>query len=194
MQNLLYGFVIAVVVGIVLALILGETKVLFEALSPLINFIRSIPQTALVPLIIGAFGIGGAPKIMAIAFACVWPILLNAIDGVRGIEPTVRDAAQVYRIPKALYFRRILLPAALPQIVAGIRVALPIAIVMMVVSELFAAENGIGFYILNSSSRFKIPETWGGALLVGLLGYILSTLFIVLERRILRWYFLSAAK
>lgn len=194
LTNLVVGFLIAVVAGVGLGLLLGETRVLFDALAPLINFIRSIPQTAMVPLIIGAFGIGGGPKIGAIAFACVWPILLNTIDGVRGIEPIVRDASRVYRIPTMLHFRRILLPTALPQIVAGVRVALPIAIVMMVVTELFAAEDGIGFYILNSSSRFKIPETWGGALIVGVIGYILSALFILFERRVLRWYFKSAAK
>lgn len=192
--NLAAGLLIAVAVGIIGGLILGETKRLREIVDPVIHFFRSIPQAALVPLIIGAFGIGQGPKIYTIAFACMWPVLLNTIDGVLGVEPTIRKFSKVYRIPRGLHFRKVVLPAALPQIVAGVRVALPIGITVMVVSELFAANKGLGFYILNSSATFMVPETWAGALLVGVIGYILSLLFIVLERRILSWYFKSGAK
>lgn len=194
LTNLAVGLGLAIIVGVVLGLILGESQWLFDTVSPIIHFIRSVPQAALVPLIIGAFGIGAGPKMYTIAFACVWPILLNTIDGVLGVELTIRRVSKVYRVPKPLYFRKVVLPAALPQIVAGVRVALPIGIVVMVVSELFAANQGLGFYILNSSSRFKIPETWAGALLVGVIGYLLSLLFTIVERRVLRWYFLSGAK
>jgi sulfonate transport system permease protein len=194
LANLAAGLLIAVSVGIIGGLILGETKRLREIVDPVIHFFRSVPQAALVPLIIGAFGIGQGPKIYTIAFACMWPVLLNTIDGVLGVEPTIRKFSKVYRIPRGLHFRKVVLPAALPQIVAGVRVALPIGITVMVVSELFAANKGLGFYILNSSATFMVPETWAGALLVGVIGYILSLLFIVLERRILSWYFKSGAK
>lgn len=194
LTNLAVGLVIAVVVGIALGVALGELDRVRLIVEPIINFFRSIPQAALVPLIIGAFGVGQGPKIYTIAFACMWPVLLNTIDGVLGVEPTIRKFSQVYRIPRGLHFRRVVLPAALPQIVAGIRVALPIGITVMVVSEMFAATEGLGFYILNSSATFKVSETWAGALLVGVIGYILSVLFVVFERRLLRWYFASAAK
>lgn len=194
LTNLGVGLLLAVVVGIAGGLILGETKRLREIVDPVIHFFRSVPQAALVPLIIGAFGIGQGPKIYTIAFACMWPVLLNTIDGVLGVEPTVRKFSKVYRIPRGLHFRRVVLPAALPQIVAGVRVALPIGITVMVVSELFASNKGLGFYILNSSATFQVPETWAGALLVGVIGYILSLLFVVVERRILGWYFKSGAK
>lgn len=193
LNNLAVGLGIAIVVGVGIGLILGESKWLFDTVSPLINFIRSVPQAALVPLIIGGFGIGAGPKMWAIFFACVWPIMLNTIDGVLGTEISVRRVSRVYRIPKSLYFRRVVLPSAMPQIVAGVRVALPIGIVVMVVSELFAAQEGLGYYILNNSSRFKVPETWAGALLVGVIGYLLSLLFVFFERRILKWYILSGA-
>lgn len=194
LTNLGVGLLLAVVAGIAGGLILGETRWLREIVDPVIHFFRSVPQAALVPLIIGAFGIGQGPKIYTIAFACMWPVLLNTIDGVLSVEPTIRKFSKVYRIPPGLHFRRVVLPAALPQIVAGIRVALPIGITVMVVSELFAANKGLGYYILNSSATFQVPETWAGALLVGVIGYILSVLFIVVERRILGWYFKSGAK
>ncbi|NKX54212.1 ABC transporter permease [Arthrobacter mobilis] len=194
LTNLAAGLLLAVAVGIVLGLILGEANRLRQVVDPVIHFFRSVPQAALVPLIIGAFGMGQGPKIYTIAFACMWPVLLNTIDGVLGVEPTVRRFAKVYRIPPGLYFRRVVLPAALPQIVAGVRVALPIGITVMVVSELFAATRGLGFYILNSSATFQVPETWAGALFVGVIGYILSVAFVLCERRILRWYIKSGAK
>ncbi|PWB97663.1 ABC transporter permease [Salinibacterium hongtaonis] len=186
--NLFGGLAIAVVVGVTVGVLLGELPRVRETVDPLIHFFRAVPQTALVPLVIGAMGVGVAPKIATIAFACVWPIMLNSIDGVRAVEPAVRSMSQAYRIPPLLHFGRVILPSSLPQIVAGVRVALPIGVVVMVVSELFAAEEGIGHYILSSSSVFQLPQTWAGALLVGVLGYVLSELFAVLERRLLRWH------
>lgn len=194
LSNLAGGLLLAIVIGVVLGILIGEMPRVRRVVDPVLHFFRSIPQAALVPLIIGAFGIGQGPKIYTIAFACLWPVLLNTIDGVLGVEPTIRKFSKVYRIPRVLHFRRVVLPAALPQIVAGVRVALPIGITVMVVSELFAATQGLGFYILNSSATFKIAETWAGALFVGVVGYILSLLFVVCERRILRWYFKSGAK
>lgn len=194
LSNLAIGLAIAIVVGVVFGLILGETQRLRLILDPFIHFVRSVPQSALVPLIIGAFGIGAEPKIYAIAFACVWPILLNTIDGARGVEVGVRRVSRVFKVPRALYYRKVVLPGAMPQIVAGVRVALPIGIVVMIVSELFASNKGLGFYILNSSSTFQIPQTWGGALLVGVIGYLIILLFSVAERRILSWYIRSGAQ
>lgn len=191
--NLLLGLTFAIVIGVALGLLIGEIRWLREALDPFVNFARSVPQAALVPLIVGTFGLGPGPKIYTIAFACVFPILLNTIDGVRGIEPTIRRFGKVYRISPARYFRRVVLPGALPQIFAGIRVALPIGITVMVVSELFAANRGVGFYILNSSSTFQMAQTWAGAVLVGIIGYAITLIFSRIERIPLRWYFTSGA-
>lgn len=192
--NLALGLAIAIALGVVCGLLLGETKRLRLVLDPFIHFVRSVPQSALVPLIIGAFGIGNEPKVYAVAFACFWPILLNTIDGTLGVGVGVRRVSRVFGVPRSLYYRRVVLPGAMPQIIAGIRVALPIGIVVMVVSELFASDVGLGFYILNSSSTFKIPETWGGALLVGVIGYILVVLFSLIEKRLLGWYFKSGQR
>ncbi len=193
LSNLAVGLFFAIVIGVGLGLLIGEIRWLREALDPFVNFARSVPQAALVPLIIGTFGLGPGPKIYTIAFACVFPILLNTIDGVRGIEPTIRRFGKVYRITPWRYFRRVVLPGALPQIFAGIRVALPIGITVMVVSELYAANRGVGFYILNSSSTFQMAQTWAGAVLVGIVGYAIILIFSRIERIPLRWYFKSGA-
>lgn len=194
LSNLFVGLALAAFFGICGGLLLGEVPLLLKIVDPIIHFFRAVPQAALVPMIIGVFGMGQGPKMGTIAFACMWPILLNTIDGILGIEPTVRKFSKVYRIPRGLRFRRVILPGATPQIVAGIRVALPIGITVMVVSEMFASIEGLGFYILNSSATFKVPETWAGALLVGVIGYIISILFVLVEKRILRWYHASGAQ
>jgi ABC-type nitrate/sulfonate/bicarbonate transport system permease component len=192
LQNLAFGLVIGTVLAIAVGIMIGELERLREILDPVLQFSRCVPQAALIPIVIGALGIGQAPKIYLIAFACFWPVLLNTIDGVRTISPEVRDMARAYRVPTLLRIRRVVLPAALPQIVAGIRVSLAVGVVIMVVSELFSAQAGIGHSINIAGSSFNMASAWAGTLLVGALGYGLSLAFILFERITLRWYFDSA--
>lgn len=192
LTNIGLGLVIATVVGTALGILIGELERLRQVLDPFLQFIRSVPQSALIPVVIGALGIGQAPKIYVIAFACLWPVLLNTIDGVRAIPPAVRDMAQAYRIPRRLWLRRMVLPAAMPQIMAGVRVSLAVGVVVMVVSEIFSATAGIGHFINNAGSVFDISAAWAGTLIVGALGYLLSLAFIVVEKATLGWYFKSA--
>lgn len=194
LYNLGVGLLIAAAIGIIGGIVLGENEAARTVLDPLIHFVRSVPQVALVPLIIGTLGIGAWPKILAIAIATVWPILLNTIDGVRAVDPTVQSMSKTYRIPRSLHFRRVVLPSALPQIMAGIRVSLGIGVTVMVVTELFGSDKGLGFYILNSAATFRIPETWAGALLVGVIGYLLTLVLIAVERMTLKWYYASGAE
>lgn len=192
--NLSLGLAFAVVVGVSVGVLLGEWEAAREVIGPIVDFARSVPQVALVPLIIGALGIGIWPKVLIIAIACLWPIMLNTIDGVRGVEPVARSMSKIYRIPRVLHFRRVVLPAAAPQILAGVRVSLGIGVAVMVVAELFGSDRGLGYYILNSAQTFQFPKAWAGALLVGVIGYLLTLVFAIFERSTLRWYFSSGAK
>lgn len=190
--NLAAGLAIAVASGIALGLLLGWVPLANRLVDPLLQFFRSMPKAALVPLFIGALGIGALPKVYTIALGCVWPVLLNTIDGVRGVEPEQLEMARAYRIPLHLRLWRVVLPAAGPQIVAGVRVSLAIGVVVMVVSEIYGSQQGVGYYVLNASRAFDVPQTWGGTLLIGLIGYALSTAFVAAERWFLRWHFLRA--
>lgn len=190
--NLAAGLGIAIVLGIGFGLVIGQSEKVRTVSWPVLNFFRAMPPAAIVPIIIIALGVGPAPKIFIIALGCFWPILLNTIDGVRGTAPSVRETVRAYRIPPLLALRKVALPAAMPQIMAGIRVALAVGLVLMVISEFFGADAGLGFYITESSTRFATRQTWAGTILVGLLGYVLSALFLVVERRLLGWYFQDA--
>ena len=187
--NVAMGLAVAIVLGIASGLVIGQFEGLRRVASPTLNFLRAVPPASIVPIVIIALGVGAAPKVFVIALGSFWPILLNTIDGVRGTSAAVRDTVRAYRIPTPLGIWRVSLPAALPQIMAGIRVALAVALVLMVISEFFGADSGIGFYISDGANRFATRQTWAGTILVGTLGYVLSALFLVVERRLLGWYF-----
>lgn len=185
--RMLLGFVIAAVVGVGLGLVLGVFPALERFLAPEISFARSIPGSALVPVAVILLGIGAGEKVGLIALVCLWPVVLNAIDGVRSLDPVATDVVRAFNVPRWVAIRRVLVPCALPQIAAGLKTSVRLAFVMMVVSEMFAASNGIGYQTLNGQREFDLPQMWSGIILLGLLGYLTNAVFTLAEKRILRW-------
>jgi ABC-type nitrate/sulfonate/bicarbonate transport system permease component len=182
------GYGLAVVAAITLGLAIGLSRRGRLASAPIIEFLRAIPPPALLPFAILVIGVGNSMKVFIIAFVCLWPILLNTVDGVIGVDPTLRETSRVYSIPIADRIRSVVLPAASPQIFAGMRTSLSLALIMVVISEMVASTNGIGYFVLQSQRSFAISEMWSGILLLGLLGYGLNFGFLLIERRILRWH------
>jgi ABC-type nitrate/sulfonate/bicarbonate transport system permease component len=182
------GYLIATAVGITVGVLVGTYARLRNLLEPVMEFFRAIPPPVVVPILMLVFGIENTMKIVVIAFGCVWPILLNTAEGVRAVDEVLSDSARAYRITGAARLRHLTLPAASPQIFAGLRQGLSVAIILMVISELFAASDGLGFAIVQAQRRFAIPEMWAGMLMLGLLGFLLSLLFRVVENRWLAWY------
>lgn len=182
------GFAIAVVVGIGGGLLLGLSRKARLTLEPIVEFLRAIPPPALIPFGILVLGIGNGMKVFIIAMVCVWPILLNAIDGVAGVDQTVLDTARIYGVRGFERLRGVIVPAALPQIFAGMRTSLSLALILMVISEMVASTNGLGFFILQAQRSFAIPEMWSGIILLGLIGYLLNLGFSIVERRALAWH------
>ena len=183
------GFVLAVVLRIALGVVLGRRPTLRRLLTPVIEFLRASPAPALIPFAILVLGVENDSKIFLIAVVCFFPALLNAIDGVAGVEPTLLDTSAVYRIGALDRLRFVVLPAAAPQIFAGVRTSLSLSLILMVISEMVASSNGIGYFILQSQRSFAITEMWSGILLLGLLGYLFNAVFTLVERRILAWHF-----
>ena len=188
LRRMFIGYVLAVVIAIVVGTALGSSRTLRRATAPIVEFLRSIPPPALLPFAIVVIGVGDDMKIFIIAFVCLWPVLLNTIDGINGIDPTLRDIARVYGVSGRDRLVRMTLPAASPQIFAGMRLGLSLSIILMVISEMVASTNGIGFFVLQSQRSFAIPEMWSGILLLGILGYVLNLAFVIIERRVLAWH------
>jgi ABC-type nitrate/sulfonate/bicarbonate transport system permease component len=182
------GYAIAVVVAIAVGIPLGLNATARRAASPIVEFLRAIPPPALLPLAIVVIGVGNLMKVMIIAFVCLWPVLLNTVDGIRGIDPTLNDTTRSYGVRGLTRLRLVTLPAAAPQIFAGMRTSLSLAVILMVISEMVASTNGIGFFVLQSQRSFAIPEMWSGILLLGILGYVLNLIFMAVERRVLAWH------
>lgn len=185
------GYLLAGVLGIAFGVLLGRLRPLDRAFQPSIQFARSIPATALVPISITLLGISNAPKILLIAFVCVFPILLNTIEGVRTINSGLEDVGRTFGLSKWQRVTAIQIPSASPHIFSGLRIALPIAIIMMIVTEMVGATSGIGFVTLNAQQGFQIPLMWSGMILLGVLGVLLNGAFALLERRVLRWHYQS---
>jgi ABC-type nitrate/sulfonate/bicarbonate transport system permease component len=189
LERIAAGFSIAVIVGVAFGIPIGLSQRARRAAMPHIEYWRAMPPPALLPIsIILVHSIADRQKIAFIAFFCIFPVLLNTIDGVRGIDPTLLDTARSYGLPRFERIRRVVLPAAMPQIVAGMRNSLALAVIMMVLSEYFAATSGIGYVLLNAKNTFQLGPMWAAIVLIGLLGYLLNALFLLVERRVLAWH------
>jgi ABC-type nitrate/sulfonate/bicarbonate transport system permease component len=182
------GYLVAVILGVAVGVLIGSYRRVRATAEPVLEFFRAIPPPVLVPVIMLFAGIGNGMKVIVIVSGCVWPILLNTVEGVRAVDSVLIDTARSYGISGLARLRRLILPSAGPQIATGMRQALSIAIILMVISEMFAASNGLGFTIVQFQRSFAIPEMWSGIILLGLIGFVLSELFRLAERRVLAWY------
>ncbi|MFH9964657.1 ABC transporter permease [Streptomyces mirabilis] len=186
--RLLAGYAAAAVVGVALGTVIGSYRRVRAVCEPVLEFLRAVPPPVLVPVIMLFAGIGDTMKIAVIASGCVWPILLNTVEGVRAVDSVMAETARSYGITGVARLRSVVLRAASPQIFAGLRQALSIGIILMVISEMFAASNGLGFTVVQFQRSFAIPDMWTGILVLGLLGFLLSVVFQLVERRMLGWY------
>jgi ABC-type nitrate/sulfonate/bicarbonate transport system permease component len=182
------GYSAAVIIAVVVGVSLGLMRRGRLVAGPIVEFLRSIPPPALLPFAILVFGTGTDMKVFIIAFVCLWPILLNTIDGVTGVDPTLRETTRVYGVSTIDRIRLVVMPAAAPQIFAGMRTSLSLALILMVISEMVASTNGIGYFVLQAQRRFNMPEMWSGIFVLGILGYALNAGFVLVERRVLRWH------
>jgi len=186
--RLLGGWAFAVLIGIPLGILIGRSRNLSDLVNPSLQFLRAIPGPALIPIFMILLGTESTMRVTLIAFGSVWPILLNTVEGTRTVDPVQIDTARAFRIPRHARLWRIVLPAAMPKIFAGMRVSLALAVILMVVSELVASTSGIGYRIQNAQIMFLLTDMWCGIILLALIGYVLNLLFLKFERRVLAWH------
>lgn len=185
--RMLGGWLIAVVLGVGLGVALGRTRTGMDYAGPLFSFGRSIPPPTLAPVFLVLFGIGPGMQLATIIFGALFPILLNTVDGVRSVDAVKVDTARSFRSPRRYWLLLVVLPAASPKIFAGLRLSLSISMILMVVSELIGAFDGIGYALNSSRQIFDFPGMWAWIVLLGILGYGFNTALLAVERRVLRW-------
>lgn len=183
------GVAAAIVLGVALGLLIGSNRTLRALTEPFLEFLRAIPPPVMVPILLLLIGVNNTMKVLVIVSGCIWPVLLNTIEGVRAVDDVLADTCRVYRVHGAARVRSLVIPAASPQIFAGIRQALSLGLILMVISEMFASSAGLGFTIVQFQRSFAVPEMWSGIAVLGLLGILLSVLYQVVSRRVLGWYY-----
>ena len=188
LYRLAVGFGLAVILGTVAGIALGYLRWLDPWIRPVLEYLRFVPTVAILPAALLLFGATDTLRIFVIAFGSVFPVLLAAIDGARRGNAMLLDVARIlkFSLPEKLF--RVVLPGALPSIFAGVRIALSIALVMMVISELIAANDGLGFFILRNQRLFQTANVYAGVLMLGTIGLILTLALLAIEKRVLAWH------
>ncbi|MFD9905033.1 ABC transporter permease [Streptomyces sp. NPDC059063] len=182
------GWALGGAAGVVIGLVAGQWPRAAGYLDPPVTFLRSLPKPAVVPVFLLVFGAGDLMRIGLIAFGCTWPVLLNTLQGVRSVDPVQRDTARAFHIPTHVQLVRVVVPAALPKIAAGLRITLSLSLILMVLSEWLLADSGLGHFLITAQRTFDILDMWAAIVLLGLIGYLLNLLFLAAERRLLRWH------
>ena len=182
------GYLAAAFLGIAIGIPIGASRNLRNVLEPVLEFLRAIPPPVLVPVLILFAGLGNEMKALVILFGCIWPVLLNTVAGVRALDGVLAETVRSYRIGGLARLWHFVLPGASPQIFTGLRQSLSIGIILMVISEMFAARDGIGFVLVQYQRTFAIPEMWSGIIMLGIIGIVLSLIFRAIEAWLLGWY------
>lgn len=182
------GWVLAAVIGVLLGTALGRSRTATDYVDPLMEFGRSIPPPLLLPVFVLLFKVELTTQLATIVFGVIWPVLLNSVDGARSVDRGYTETATVFGLTRAQRLRLVVLPAAAPKIFAGLRLSVSLALILMIISELKGSTEGIGYLLNLASNNADMPAIWAGVLLLGVLGYVLNTLFLMVERRVLAWH------
>lgn len=186
--RLVLAIVLSIAVGVAAGTVIGLTRWLRELLEPMLEFFRAVPPPVLIPVFVALLGVTDQMKVIVIVFGSLWPVLLNTVEGVRATDAIMTETARSFSLTRSQRLFSLVLPAASPRIIAGVRQTLSVALIMMVISEMFFSSSGLGFQIAYFQRNYLIAEMWSGVVLLGLIGVLLALVFGVVERRVLRWY------
>jgi len=187
LQRSLWGLLLASFSGVVLGLLIGSSKRLAAIVDPVLQLFRQTSAFALFPVFILFLGIGELSKVAIIFWASFWPVLLSTVSGVKQVDRLLVNSALSMGASRRFVFFKVVLPASLPSIFTGVRLAGAYSITALVAAEMIGAHSGLGFLTLNSQETFQIPSMYAGILLLAVLGLLLNYLLALLERRLLRW-------
>jgi NitT/TauT family transport system permease protein len=186
-QEFVYGFLLAAATGIVIGLAMGTSPTVRDYLDPLISALYATPVIALGPLFILWMGIGIASKVAVVFILAVLPIVINTETGIRTVDPHFLETARAFSASRLQVFRKVMLPAALPLILTGVRLGLGRGLIGVVAAELFAAQAGLGYLVLASSQVFNPAGVFVGITALAIAGIVSMILLRRLERRLAPW-------
>jgi len=183
----LSGFGLAIVAAIPLGLVIGWYKPVATLLNPLLELFRNTAALALLPVFVLILGLGETSKIAIIFYACTWPILLNTISGVRTVDPLLIKSARSLGLGPVRLFQKVVLPAAVPTIFTGIRLAGAFSILILIAAEMVGAKAGLGYLINYAQYNFAVPDMYAGIITISVIGLVVNQLLLAVERRFSTW-------
>jgi ABC-type nitrate/sulfonate/bicarbonate transport system permease component len=181
------GYALGCTAGITIGVAIALSRPIRLTLSPTIELLRPIPITAIVPPLIFVLGLDDRLKVICIAFATFFPVVTNTISGVCAVDTIYVKVARTFGIRRAQTIRQVIVPAALPYILAGLRTSLAIALVVTVITEMLAGQQGIGHYLLSMQYALRAPEMYSAIILLTLVAYALNRAFVLWENRVIGW-------
>ncbi len=187
LRRLVVGFVLGAVPGVFIGMVMGLNRWVRAALDPLVAALYPIPKIALLPLLMLVFGLGDGSKVVVVAMSVLFLTIINITVGVLQLDKIYFDVARNYGTPWPKLFRRVILPGALPTILAGLRISLGVSLVVLVGAEFVASQSGIGYLIWSSWQTLMVEQMFVGIIVITILG-VLSTLFLhECERLLVPW-------
>jgi ABC-type nitrate/sulfonate/bicarbonate transport system permease component len=186
LKSVVVGLAIATAIGGVLGIAIGVSSFARRALSTTLEFLRTLPAPTIIPIALLAFGPNEAMKVFAVTFASIWPVLLNTAQGAGSVHRTLMDVAKTYHLSRADYLRKIVLPSTVPYVLLGMRIALPVALIVSVLTEMMVSTPGIGQDLMSAQRDYRAASAFGLLFVVGLFGYLLNASFVIIEGLVLR--------
>lgn len=185
--RMLAGWGLASMAGVLLGALIGSSATARAWLQPMLEFIRPLPASAALPLAIALFGLSSGMVLAVVAFGAMWPVLLATLHGFASVHERLREVAAALQLSRTAFAFKLGLPQALPDILAGLRLSLTVALIVSVVGEMIASQPGLGQVILLAARSFQASELYAGVLLLGAVGFAGNALLAWAEARLLRW-------
>jgi sulfonate transport system permease protein len=185
--RMLLGWALACVLGIAIGAAIGSSAVARDVLEPPLEFLRPLPASAIIPVAILFLGLTNEMSVSVIAFGAVWPTLLSSVYGFGSLQARLREVSAALELGRLEFLCKIAFPAALPDILSGVRVSLAISLILAVVTEMQASLPGLGRDIFFAQRNFRSAELYAGLIMLGAMGFIVNHALLVAERRLLRW-------
>jgi len=186
-ERMIYGWILASLAGIVVGALIGSSRLAREYIAPMLEIVRPVPVSAFMPVVMAFLGLTGTMVLVVIAIGSIWPVLLATVHGVSSVEPRLMEVSQSLRLGRLRTLWKIALPNAQPDILAGMRIGLTVALILAVVGEMLTSENGLGWYVLQSARAYRSADLFAGVIVLGLIGLISNLALQAVERHVLRW-------
>lgn len=187
LRRIVIGFASATAAGLALGFILGSSRLVREVTDPLFAFARAVPLVTLIPVFIILIGIDDNMKITIVTLAGMWPVALNVIDGLLELDSTKQDTVRAFRLTRSERLRWMTFPSVLPRAFAGMQATLAFSLIGVIVSEYLVGTEGLGFMLSQAQQTLDIPAMWATIVMIGLIGFLVNSSFVLVRRRVLFW-------